>query len=215
MGMPPEVLSRATEPFFTTKEMGQGTGLGLSQVHGFVSQSHGFITIDSTPGTGTRVRIHLPREQPIDRANPEHEVAAPRQTVSAMILVVEDDADVRNLVIEQLADLGYRTMAAASGQEAIDLVATHSAEIDLVFSDVMMSGGVSGIDLVHALHVYRPSLPVVLTSGFMTGNPSAADNPVDMPETKDLDLPVLAKPYRQIDLSRVMENALGRGGSAG
>jgi CheY-like chemotaxis protein len=119
------------------------------------------------------------------------------------------------MVIEQLADLGYRTMAAASGQEALDLVAAHSADIDLVFSDVMLSGGMSGIDLVHALHVHRPSLPVVLTSGLMAGNRSTADNPGDMPETKDLDLPVLAKPYRQVDLARVIEQALGRSGQAG
>jgi signal transduction histidine kinase len=214
-GMPPEVLSRATEPFFTTKETGQGTGLGLSQVHGFVSQSHGFLTIDSVPGNGTRVRIHLPREQPVDRTNPENDAAAAGKIVRAMIVVVEDDVDVRNMVIEQLADLGYRTMAAASGQEALDLVAAHSADIDLVFSDVMLSGGMSGIDLVHALHVHRPSLPVVLTSGLMAGNRSTADNPGDMPETKDLDLPVLAKPYRQVDLARVIEQALGRSGQAG
>jgi CheY-like chemotaxis protein len=209
-GMPPEVLSRATEPFFTTKETGQGTGLGLSQVHGFVSQSHGFLTIDSVPGNGTRVRIHLPREQPVDRTNPENDAAAAGKIVRAMIVVVEDDVDVRNMVIEQLADLGYRTMAAASGQEALDLVAAHSADIDLV-----LSGGMSGIDLVHALHVHRPSLPVVLTSGLMAGNRSTADNPGDMPETKDLDLPVLAKPYRQVDLARVIEQALGRSGQAG
>jgi CheY-like chemotaxis protein len=132
-----------------------------------------------------------------------------------MIVVVEDDVDVRSMVIEQLADLGYRTMAAANGQEAIDLVAAHAAEIDLVFTDVMLSGGMSGIDLVHALHMHRSSLPVVLTSGFMAGNPSTGGSPGDMPETKDLDLPVLAKPYRRVDLARVIEQALGRGSNAG
>jgi signal transduction histidine kinase/FixJ family two-component response regulator len=209
-GMLPEVLDRATEPFFTTKETGHGTGLGLSQVHGFVSQSHGFLIIDSSPGEGTRVRIHLPREHAVDGSNRERGATARKEITGAMILVVEDDVDVRSLVIEQLEDLGYRTMAAATGKEALELVAAKSEEIELVFTDVVMSGGMSGVDLVHALHVHRPSLPVVLTSGFMASNVSNTGNPADMPETNDLDLPVLAKPYRHIDLARVIEQALGR-----
>jgi signal transduction histidine kinase/CheY-like chemotaxis protein len=206
-GMPREVLNRAIEPFFTTKETGQGSGLGLSQVHGFVSQSNGFLTIESSPGAGTRVRIHLPREEAVGTSDRQRAAAATTQNVGAVILVVEDDVDVRGLVTEQLAELGYRTMAAASGQEALNLV-LRSEKIDLVFTDVVMSGGMSGVDLVHALHVHRPSLPVVLTSGFMAGNVSNTGNPADMPETNDLDLPVLAKPYREVDLARVIEQAL-------
>ena len=174
------------------------------------SQSHGFLIIDSSPGEGTRVRIHLPREHAVDGSNRERGATARKEITGAMILVVEDDVDVRSLVIEQLEDLGYRTMAAATGKEALELVAAKSEEIELVFTDVVMSGGMSGVDLVHALHVHRPSLPVVLTSGFMASNVSNTGNPADMPETNDLDLPVLAKPYRHIDLARVIEQALGR-----
>lgn len=209
-GMPPEVLTRATEPFFTTKDIGHGTGLGLSQVHGFVSQSEGFLLIGSSPGTGTRVRIHLPRKPSLGRSTEEREGTVPSKIAAATILVVEDDADVRAVVIDQLEDLGYRTIAAATGQEAIDIVTANTEEIDLVFTDVVMSGGMSGVELVRALHVQRPSLPVILTSGFMASSISALGNPADMPETNDLDLPVLAKPYRQVDLSRAIDQALNR-----
>ena len=206
-GMPAEVLSRAIEPFFTTKEAGQGSGLGLSQVHGFVTQSRGFLTIESPPGFGTHVRIHLPREQAVAASEREPEAAAARGNLGATILVVEDDVDVRGLVIEQLGDLGYRTVAAATGREALDLVAASSPAIDLVFTDVVMSGGMSGVELVQALRAQYPSLPVVLTSGFTASNTPSALSSADVPEAKDLDLPVLAKPYRQADLARVIERA--------
>jgi len=209
IGMPPEVLSRATEPFFTTKDTGQGTGLGLSQVYGFVSQSQGFLTIESSPGAGTRVRIHLPREQSRGESDPERDVTVPDAIASATILVVEDDVDVRSLVIERLKDLGYRTMAAATGQEALDLAA-NSAEIDLVLTDMVMAGGMSGADLVHALHARRPSLPVILTSGFVASNVPAVGNSGNVHEIENLGLPMLAKPYRQVDLARAIEQALGR-----
>ena len=103
-GMPPEVVERATEPFFTTKETGKGTGLGLSQVYGFVRQSGGFLTIESAPNSGTKIGIHLP-EVAVASATPD--AASVSRIGSGVILVVEDDADVRELVAMQLEDLGY------------------------------------------------------------------------------------------------------------
>jgi signal transduction histidine kinase/CheY-like chemotaxis protein len=213
VGMPPEVLDRATEPFFTTKEPGQGTGLGLSQVHGFVSQSNGFLTIESSQGAGTRVRIHLPREQLVGASPEEPEGPAASSIQGAMILVVEDDVDVRALAIEQLEELGYRTKAAATGQEAIDIIAADGEGIDLVFTDVVMPGGMSGLDLVSSLRTQRPSLPVILTSGFMASNVPETVNPAETPQANDLDLPVLAKPYKQADLARVIAQALDQRGT--
>jgi signal transduction histidine kinase/ActR/RegA family two-component response regulator len=208
-GMQPEVLERATEPFFTTKETGQGSGLGLSQVHGFVSQSQGFLTIESSPGTGTRVRILLPREEVLGKSERALDAETTRKDHEATILVVEDDVDVRALVVAQLEDLGYRTQTAATAQEALDVTIRDQAEIDLVFTDVVMPGGMSGVDLVRALHEHRPALPVVLTSGFMASSVSETLSG----ETADpgyLDLPVLAKPYRQADLAHAIEEAFTR-----
>lgn len=206
VGMAPDVALRATEPFYTTKEVGKGTGLGLSQVYGFVSQSGGFLTIDSAPGAGTRVRIHLPRQEPRASAVLERPAGAEVPAVQATILVVEDDADVRSLVVDQLESLGYQTLSAANGPEALERVSENSGAIDLVLTDVVMSGGMSGVDLVDALHIQQPSLPVILTSGFMANR--TAGEPGALPETADLDIPVLAKPYRQDDLARVVKRTL-------
>ena len=208
-GMPPEVLERATEPFFTTKETGQGSGLGLSQVHGFVSQSQGFLTIESLQGKGTRVRIHLPREEAQSKSEHLAATAATRKDNAATILVVEDDVDVRALVVAQLEDLGYRTETAASAQEALDVLNAKRSKIDLVFTDVVMPGGMSGMDLARAVYEHRPTLPVVLTSGFVASSASEG-NSDETPGSSDLDLPVLAKPYRQADLARALEGALTR-----
>jgi signal transduction histidine kinase/FixJ family two-component response regulator len=204
-GMAADVLARATEPFYTTKEVGKGTGLGLSQVYGFVSQSGGFLTIDSVPDVGTRVRIHLPRHEPQALAGDGDEAGTETPARQATVLVVEDDADVRCLVIDQLESLGYRTLSAANGPEALQRITEKAGAIDLVLTDVVMSGGMSGVDLVHALHIDQPSLPVILTSGLMTSQ--TAGEPGTLHETVDLGVPVLAKPYRQEDLARAIERA--------
>ncbi len=166
-GMPPEVIERAIEPFYTTKAPGRGTGLGLSQVHGFVRQSGGFLTLESAVGTGTTVRIHLPQ---VAAANPVSSPSSTPPSGSETILVVEEDLDVRDLVLTQLRELGYSTLAAATGPEALELLQVPETVADLLLTDMVMPGGMSGVELVRAARAFRPDLPAVLTSGYLAGN---------------------------------------------
>ena len=202
-GMPPEVLERALEPFFTTKEPGKGTGLGLSQVHGFVRQSGGFVTIESEVGRGTIVRIHLPRVAAI--------AAVPRSTkpilsANGTVLVVEDDPNVRDLVLAQLEDIGYATLAATNGPEALQLLQEPQNRVDLILTDVVMPGGMTGVELVRAARASRPQIPAVLTSGYTAGGAAAAAEENGFAEK----LPILPKPYQQAELARVVSQALAQ-----
>jgi signal transduction histidine kinase/CheY-like chemotaxis protein len=201
-GMPPEVVERATEPFFTTKETGKGTGLGLSQVYGFVRQSGGFLTIESAPGSGTKIGIHLP-EVVVGSAMPDASFAS--RTGSGVILVVEDDADVRELVAMQLEDLGYRSIIAGSGPEALAILAAPDPpSIDLLLTDVVMPGGMNGVELAHEARRLCPELKALLTSGYTAGHVQGAS------EAEASDLALLSKPYQQADLARAIQEALGR-----
>jgi PAS domain S-box-containing protein len=164
VGMGAELVGRVFEPFFTTKEVGKGTGLGLSQVYGFARQSGGFVTLESEPGAGTSVRIFLPRtDQEGQPTMPEER--SPRVQGSGTILVVEDDINVRAITCDLFSELGYTVLQAESAQDALALIAG-GAEIDLVFSDVIMPGGMSGIDLMNELAQRTPKLAVLLTSGY-------------------------------------------------
>jgi signal transduction histidine kinase/ActR/RegA family two-component response regulator len=199
-GMAPEVLVRATEPFFTTKETGKGTGLGLSQVYGFVRQSDGFLTIESTPGAGTTIRIHLP-QVPVTAARPA--ARGELRDGNGTVLVVEDDADVRELVIAQLEDLGYTPISAANGPEALEvLAAPETPPIDLLLTDVVMPGGMSGVELVRAARARNPGLRALLTSGYMAGNANGTAG------ADAADLLLLSKPYQQAELARMIQEAL-------
>jgi CheY-like chemotaxis protein len=161
-GMPKEVVEHAFEPFFTTKEVGRGTGLGLATVYGIVTRSGGTVTISSTPGQGSTVTVTLPRSTEAPEATSAQEATA--AAGSGTVLVVEDEKAVRQATRRILEDAGYQVEEARSGVEALDIV--KATRVDLVVSDVVMPGGVTGPDLVERLRVSRPGLPVVLTSGY-------------------------------------------------
>ncbi len=167
-GMTPEVMARAFEPFFTTKEAGKGTGLGLSQVYGFVRQLGGHVALDSAPGRGTRVTLYLPLAGMLEAG----EAREARQGAMApvepghSVLVVDDDAAVLGTTAEMLRDAGWRVLTARDGQEALTVLEREGASLDAVLSDVLMPGGVSGVDLAAEARRRLPRLGVLLTSGY-------------------------------------------------
>ncbi len=200
-GMSGEVLTRAFEPFYTTKDVGKGTGLGLSQVYGFAKQSGGAAQIESKMGVGTTVRIYLPRKD----GRPVEEEAGDRVSNAvpggATILVVEDDPDVREMVVAMLSDLGYRTLVAESGPEAL-AVLRHDDAVDLLFTDVIMPAGMSGIDLARAARRTYPDVKILLTSGY------AGIEPVALSARREFSF--IAKPYRAPTLGKKLMEILAR-----
>jgi PAS domain S-box-containing protein len=201
VGMPPEVVARAFEPFFTTKAMGKGTGLGLSMVYGFVKQSGGHIKIYSEPGHGTIIRIYLPQSpeaeaEPLAPPPAAAECPQGRETV----LVVEDDELVRAHAIGLLRGLGYRVVAAADGQAALAEL-RRRADIDLLFTDMVMPGGLSGRELAEAARAIRPGLKLLFTSGYSEN--AALHHRRLAPGAR-----MLSKPYRQQELARILRQAL-------
>jgi PAS domain S-box-containing protein len=166
IGMAPDVIERAFEPFFTTKDVGAGTGLGLSQVYGFVKQSGGHVDISSEVGKGTTVKLYLPRLQAgTDDHDALHQHSPPRSRASEMILVVEDDEEVRSQTLETLSDLGYRTVAAGTGRAALELLREHQ-EIQLLFTDIVLPDGLNGEQLAAEARRQRPDLKVLMTTGY-------------------------------------------------
>jgi PAS domain S-box-containing protein len=200
VGIPPHLIGRVFEPFFTTKEPGRGTGLGLSTIYGFAKQSGGHLAIYSEVGKGTAVRLYLPRDGTV-AATAEAPAAS---VVSALngetILVVEDNAEVRDITVKRLDMLGYRVVTAENGPDALKVL-TSSGKIDLLFSDVMMPGGMSGFDLIRWVRANKPSIKTLLTSGF-TGDVAKNGN-------SDLaDVEVVRKPYAIAELARAVREAL-------
>jgi signal transduction histidine kinase/ActR/RegA family two-component response regulator len=166
-GMTPAVLDRAFDPFFTTKPTGQGTGLGLSQVHGFIKQSKGHVSIRSAPGAGTTVKLYLPRYVGRTEAAAETHPAVPVRSAAGArdtIMVVEDDAEVRHMAVQMLAELNYDTVEADSGQSALKLLAK-SNDVKLVFTDVVMPD-MNGRALADEIAKRWPGLKVVFTTGY-------------------------------------------------
>jgi PAS domain S-box-containing protein len=165
IGMAPEVLEHAFEPFFTTKRVGEGSGLGLSMVYGFAKQSHGHVTIESTEGQGTTVKLYLPRaEAANEEAAPEVTSAEPRGR-GERILVVEDDPEVLSLAVSLLESLGYEVVTAKDGGGAIGELAT-LPRVDLLLSDVVLPGGMSGPDLADQVRHHAPEIKVLFMSGY-------------------------------------------------
>jgi PAS domain S-box-containing protein len=165
VGMTPEVRKQAFDPFFTTKPPGSGSGMGLSMVYGFVKQSGGHVDLDSEPGRGTTVRMFLPIGA-AESAPREAQEKTPRPAVhNKRILVVEDDRRVRRVTVRRLLDLGYRVIEAGNAHEAL-AVLEREAAIDLVFTDIVMPGGMTGIDLAREARRRHPSLRILFTSGY-------------------------------------------------
>jgi two-component system, NtrC family, sensor kinase len=164
-GIPADILPHVFEPFFTTKEVGKGTGLGLSQVYGFAKQSGGTATITSTVGRGTVITLYLPRTQElpapsIARIEPE---AAPHR--AGTVLVVEDSPEVAEVATAYFQQLGYMVKQVANAHEALELLA-NDPKINLVFSDILMPGGMNGLELGHAIRRLYPAIPVLLATGY-------------------------------------------------
>jgi len=166
-GISPDMIERVFEPFFTTKPLGQGTGLGLSMVYGFVRQSGGQVRIHSTPGQGTTVCLYLPRsDEPLGAAQQAANLAAaPRARGDETVLVVDDEATVRMLVVEALGELGYATIAAADGAEGLGILRS-GRPVDLLVTDVGLPGGMNGRQLAEAARLVRPELKVLFITGY-------------------------------------------------
>jgi len=198
-GIPSAIRERVFEPFFTTKDTGKGTGLGLSMVYGFVKQSGGHIKLYSEEAYGTTIKLYLPRSAtqagPLE---PDADAAAPGGDET--ILVVEDDELVRDYVVTQLESLGYRTLTAGHGAAALALVDAGAA-FDLLFTDVIMPGGINGRQLADAVALRRPALRVLYTSGY-------TENAIVHHGRLDAGVALLIKPYRKIDLARKLREVL-------
>ncbi|MGH6872943.1 MAG: response regulator [Rhizomicrobium sp.] len=192
-GMTPDVAARAFDPFFTTKPEGQGTGLGLSQVFGFVKQSSGHVKLYSEPGHGTTVKIYLPRSRrPQDATEPTF--SAPIEGGAEAILVLEDDDGVRSAVIDLLTELGYVVAGAAGAVQALDFLAKNP-RVDLLFTDVVMPGPVGSRELARRAKELAPGIKVLFTSGY-------TQNAIVHNGQLDDDVVLLSKPYRKDDLAR-------------
>jgi PAS domain S-box-containing protein len=204
-GMPAEIRDRVFEPFFTTKEAGKGSGLGLSMVYGFVTQSGGHIKIYSEQGQGTTIRLYLPPAR-----GPAEKTVGPPEPVSRggteTILVVEDDMMVRNFVTAQLQSLGYETVTARDSRAALAYVASGRG-FDLLFTDVVMPGGISGRELAEQVSKLRPGTKVLYTSGY-------TDSSIVHHGRLDQGIRLLVKPYRMSQLAQMVREAIA-GDAAG
>jgi PAS domain S-box-containing protein len=193
-GMSPAVASRAFEPFFTTKEVGKGTGLGLSQVYGFIKQSGGEVLIKSSDDKGTTIDIYLPAAT----GDAESVEDFPSRSAVETVLVVDDELDSLTAAAELFRNIGYDVVMASDAMAAIDVLKNRPG-IEIVFSDVMMSGGVSGIELAHRIHQLYPAIRIVLASGFP---PAALRRQYGDPG----DFTFIHKPYRLAEVARALRS---------
>jgi PAS domain S-box-containing protein len=200
-GIPQEILSKVFEPFFTTKEVGKGTGLGLSQVYGFVHQVGGHVTINSVVGHGTVVTMFLPRAEDLPtEATANISTATLAPVMSATILMVEDDEGVLAVTSEMLRAVGHRVVTARDGHEAFAILKSGEV-IDLIFSDIVMPKGMSGVELARKAQALHPGIKVLLTSGYM-GHPLVRDYDAET------EFELLGKPYHQSQLLAQIGEAL-------
>jgi signal transduction histidine kinase/CheY-like chemotaxis protein len=199
-GIPASLLEKVFEPFYTTKGVGKGSGLGLSMVYGFVKQSNGHIRIYSEEGFGTTVKLYLPQAAGIADTLPAEAGTSELERGDESILIVEDDALVREYVVTQIGRLGYDTMAASNAAEALAII-DGSERIDLLFTDVIIPGGMNGRQLAIEAQKRRKGLKVLYTSGY-------TENAIVHHGRLDAGLLLLAKPYLSSDLARMIRTAL-------
>ena len=200
VGMSPEVLEHAIEPFFTTKDVGEGSGLGLSMIYGFVKQSGGFVGIDSEPGHGSAVRLYLRRAMVQAGAVTANDTGLMRPgQLGGTVLVVEDDPDVRELVIRLLGDLGCATVEAEDGRMALARL-EDNPDIDLLFTDVVLPHGMSGPEMAREARRHRPNLKIVFTSGY-------PDKEIRDPAWEGERPQIVSKPYTRAELAEALSNA--------
>ncbi|MBL4916932.1 PAS domain-containing protein [Szabonella alba] len=201
-GIPEDVLDRIFEPFFTTKDVGKGSGLGLSMVYGFVKQSGGQIRAESELGKGTSMMLFFPRSDIAEKSRDAR--TEPRNAAggSETILVVEDDALVRQNLTDQLRSLGYRVLTAATAPEALDIICKIS-KIDLLFTDIVMPGGMDGLQLARAARSLCPKLQVLFTSGYPEHSASDSDCSTLLGD-------LLGKPYRRFEVASTVRRSLAR-----
>jgi CheY-like chemotaxis protein len=202
-GMSPKVLARVFEPLFTTKPGSQSPGLGLSAVFGFVKQSGGHVKIESQENNGTTVNIYLPRAKSEQAERPHRTDAAPQApSGNETILVVEDEVQVRKTVVHQLRSLGYRVIEAERAGQALAALDRH-VDIDLLFTDMILPGGIGGRELAREARIVRPGLRVLFTSGHLRG--LRTDHRLEPTDV------FIGKPYRLRALAEKLREALGHG----
>jgi signal transduction histidine kinase len=192
-GISAENLSRVFDPFFTTKEVGKGTGLGLSMVYGFAKQSQGHIKIYSEPGHGTSVKLYLPRSEGGKEQSAQIPASFADLRGSEVVLLVEDDTPLREFAKSELVNLGYRVLEAENGKDALKIVAER-ADIDLLFTDIVMPGGMNGRELGLEAHRLNPKLEILYSSGY-------AENAILHEGLLDKDVQFLGKPYTRRELA--------------
>lgn len=200
IGMTPDVLARAMEPFFTTKTSGKGSGLGLSMVYGFVKQSGGTMRVESQLGYGTRIVLYLP----VAPRRQERAAAPERPALThegETVLVVEDEADVRQIAVAFLRSLGYSSRVAATSEEALEIL-HGAADVELLFSDVVLGSGMTGVDLAREAQRLRPGLRVLLTSGY--------EHPLLNGDSEAERFDLLRKPYSREEFAAAIRKALDR-----
>jgi CheY-like chemotaxis protein len=201
IGMGPETVARVFEPFFTTKPPGKGTGLGLSQVYGFVKQSGGHVKVYSELGQGTTVKVYLPRLTGTHEAVSQAAMKPlPEAASEETILVIEDDDDVRAYSVETLRELGYRVVEAPDGPSALRML-KRQPRLDLLFTDVVLPGGMTGAEVANHARAIRPELKVLFTTGY-------ARNAIVHHGRLDKGVHLITKPFSYADLAAKVRDVL-------
>jgi CheY-like chemotaxis protein len=203
-GITAQNLGRVFEPFFTTKDVGEGSGLGLSMAYGFINQSKGHIEIRSKIGEGTTVSLYLPVAEPRSESEGQDAARAPDAGMDTIpgktVLVVEDDSLVRQTTTATLKSLGYVVIEASSGPTARKILEENAESIDIVFSDVIMPDGMTGLDLAREIQSRHPHVRILLTSGYAESRLSRSDHDY----ISDAGIHILPKPFRRLALTKAL-----------